>query len=56
MVNFYHLDSGVEFINPAHFYSNDIDLFGRGSFFQYINRTATIDGKIYLAKLLQKIK
>ncbi len=47
--DFHHLDSGEEFINPAHFYSNDIDLFGVGSFFQYINRTTTNDGKVTLA-------
>ncbi len=46
------LDTGEEFKNPDHFYSNDIDLFGKGSFFQYINRTTTDDGKIALAKLL----
>jgi hypothetical protein len=47
--DFYHLDSGEEFVNPLHFYSNDIDLFGKGSFFQYLNRTATNDGKVVLA-------
>ena len=34
------LDEGSEFIDPTHAYSYDIDLFGRGSFFQYINRTS----------------
>ncbi|WP_237277549.1 MutS-related protein [Tenacibaculum ovolyticum] len=47
-----HLDSGKEFINPAHYFSNDIDLFGIGSFFQYINRTATSEGKKLLANIL----
>ena len=49
--NFHHLDVGKEFINPTHFYSNDIDLFGVGSFFQYINRTVTSDGKKLLATI-----
>lgn len=49
---FHHLDSGKKFINSSHFYSNDIDLFGVGSFFQYINRTKTNDGKIVLANTL----
>ena len=49
--NFHHLDTGKEFINPTHFYSNDIDLFGVGSFFQYINRTVTSDGKKLLATI-----
>jgi len=47
--NFHHLDSGDEFVNPTHYYSNDIDLFGAGSFFQYTNRTVTIEGKKLLA-------
>ncbi|QTD36666.1 DNA mismatch repair protein MutS [Polaribacter batillariae] len=50
--NFCHLETGSAFINPAHFYSNDIDLFGNGSFFQYINRTKTKDGKGVLANCL----
>lgn len=35
-----------------HHYSNDIDLFGKSSFFQYVNRTATKKGKELLASLL----
>ena len=50
--DFHHLKTGKEFINSAHFYSNDIDLFGVGSFFQYLNRTVTKDGKKELATLL----
>lgn len=50
--NFQYLETGNAFVNPAHFYSNDIDLFGKGSFFQYTNRTATVDGKVALSKLL----
>ncbi|KGL58989.1 MutS-related protein [Polaribacter sp. Hel1_85] len=46
---FHHLDAGDEFVSPTHFYSNDIDLFGVGSFFQYINRTVTTEGKKILA-------
>jgi DNA mismatch repair ATPase MutS len=49
---FHHLETGNEFIDSKHFYSNDIDLFGIGSFFQYINRSATNDGKKKLAELL----
>lgn len=50
--NFHSLDTGNEFKNPTHFYSNDIDLFGVGSFFQYINRTVTQKGKQLLADVL----
>ncbi len=48
---FHHLPSGEEYKDPLHFYSQDIDLFGRGSFFQYINRTALASGADFLAKL-----
>jgi len=47
-----HLDSGKEFVNPEHYFSNDIDLFGIGSFFQYVNRTATNEGKKLLGTIL----
>lgn len=46
------LPEGSEFIDAKHYYSNDIDLFGKGSFFQYINRTATFSGRNALAQLL----
>jgi len=45
-------DGGKEFKDPSHFFSNDIDLFGEGSFFQCINRTHTKEGKEWLAKKL----
>lgn len=49
---FHNLEDGKEFTNPLHYYSNDVDLFGKGSFFQYINRTTTINGKQKLASIL----
>lgn len=51
---FHHLPSGENYKDPLHFYSQDIDLFGRGSFFQYINRTALNSGSDYLANLLKE--
>ena len=39
------LDDGSDFLDPTHAYSYDIDLFGRGSFFQYINRTTIKEGR-----------
>ena len=54
--DFHHLETGAAFVDPAHFYSNDIDLFGIGSFFQYTNRTTTNEGKTALAKLLTENK
>lgn len=48
---FHHLPSGEKYKDPLHFYSLDIDLFGRGSFFQYANRTALESGSDFLAHL-----
>ena len=50
--NFYELPEGNEYKDPDHFYSQDIDLFGRGSFFQYLNRTALESGSVRLAEIL----
>ncbi|MDN3641273.1 DNA mismatch repair protein MutS [Lutimonas halocynthiae] len=46
------LPTGSEFTDPHHYFSNDVDLFGNGSFFQYINRTATSSGRRSLARIL----
>ncbi|MFD2827957.1 DNA mismatch repair protein MutS [Leeuwenhoekiella polynyae] len=50
--DYYNLPDGENFNNPLHEYSQDIDLFGRGSFFQYLNRTGLESGKQKLAALL----
>ncbi|WP_298901303.1 DNA mismatch repair protein MutS [uncultured Psychroserpens sp.] len=50
---YYHRDPGVQFQDPKHYYSLDIDLFGKGSFFQYINRTISTEGKTQLANALK---
>lgn len=50
--NFHQLPNGEKYNNPLHEFSQDIDLFGRGSFFQYLNRTATESGSDRLAQLL----
>ncbi|MCW3805136.1 MutS-related protein [Plebeiibacterium marinum] len=44
--------SGEKFIDPFHNFSHDLDLFGQGSFFQYINRCVTIAGEINLKNKL----
>lgn len=49
--DFYHLPDGNEFKDPSHYFSQDIDLFGRGSFYQYSNRTALQQGSETLAGL-----
>jgi len=50
---FSHFENGKEFLNPAHFNSYDLDLFGEDSVFQFINRTSTLSGKQRLAGWLQ---
>lgn len=49
--DFHDLPDGLAYNNPSHAYSQDIDLFGRGSFFQYLNRTALASGTDVLAGL-----
>ncbi|MFT7628475.1 MAG: ABC-type multidrug transport system fused ATPase/permease subunit, partial [Ulvibacter sp.] len=46
------LATGREFEDHSHQYSYDIDLFGNGSFFQYLNRTVIVSGKKLLANML----
>lgn len=41
---------GSRYVNPHHPYSHDLDLFGRGSVFQYLNRSATQLGEERLAR------
>ena len=50
--DFHDRADGKVFQNPAHAYSLDIDLFGRGSFFQYINRTTIKEGTQSLVNCL----
>lgn len=45
-------DDGSEFIDRQHSFSFDLDIFGKGSLFQRLNRTVTRKGKAYLAYLL----
>ncbi|KJD35224.1 DNA mismatch repair protein MutS [Tamlana sedimentorum] len=51
--DFYNRNDGLQFQDPTHFYSLDIDLFGRGSFFQFINRTTIAEGGEALANALK---
>ena len=50
--NFSHNSSGSEFINVHHPYTHDLDIFGEGSLFQYINRCNTRSGKKIMADRL----
>lgn len=47
--DFSEFDGGNEFIDPAHLYTFDLDVFGEHSLFQYINRTSTPVGRQHLA-------
>jgi len=47
--------SGKEYADAEHPYSNDLDLFGTGSLFQFLNRTSTRPGKKKLAELLTSL-
>jgi hypothetical protein len=49
---FHQRDEGLQFQNPNHEFSLDIDLFGKGSFYQFINRTVIIEGTNTLVKAL----
>ncbi|MDX1543930.1 MAG: DNA mismatch repair protein MutS [Christiangramia sp.] len=50
--DFSGLPDGTEFDIEGHEFSRDIDLFGRKSFFQYLNRTALQEGKARLSRIL----
>ena len=45
-------DPGDEYVDPDHSYSYDLDIFGKKSLFQALNRTVTIFGKNRLADYL----
>ena len=48
-------EDGVEYIDVKHFYSFDLDLFGKNSLYQNLNRTATYIGSEKLSQLLLKL-
>jgi len=51
--DFAHLPAGEEYQDASHPFSHDLDLFGQGSFFQYLNRTQLREGKDMLAQLFK---
>ncbi len=50
--DFAELPPGDTHKDPEHHYSHDLDLFGQGSLFQYINRTQLPEGEQLLVKKL----
>ncbi|TVR82125.1 MAG: hypothetical protein EA412_02065 [Chitinophagaceae bacterium] len=53
--DFGHAYDGEEFKNEHHPYTDDLDIFGKGSLFQYINRTVKKRPARFLADILSKI-
>ena len=51
--SYYDFDAGTEHIPKEHPYSNDLDIFGRASIFQYINRTTSEPGSKELSEYLK---
>ncbi|MFD2100691.1 MutS-related protein [Flagellimonas iocasae] len=49
---YHHLPDGKEFLQPDHPYAQDLDVFGRGSFYQYANRTTLVQGRRVFSSLL----
>jgi hypothetical protein len=47
--NYSHFEAGIQYTDTAHDFSYDIDLFGKSSVFQYLNRTVTGYGRDLLA-------
>ena len=50
--NYYQFADGLEHLPKQHLYANDLDIFGRASLFQYINRTGSQMGSAVLANWL----
>ncbi|WP_405399467.1 MutS-related protein [Maribacter sp. Asnod2-G09] len=52
--DFSKLPDGKEFADDIHFFSQDIDLFGEGSFYQISNRTKLAEGSLLLADIYKE--
>ena len=50
--DFNGINEGTEFIDKQHHFISDLDIFGRKSIFQILNRTSTYTGRIKLAQWL----
>jgi len=50
--DFHDLPDGSEHADTSHPWSHDLDIFGKGSLFQYLNRSSTLKGSEILAALL----
>ena len=52
--NYKIFEDGERYIDPSHPYTSDLDIFGKASIFQFINRTTSISGSDFLAEMLKK--
>ena len=52
--DFHDLPDGSEHADVSHPWAHDLDLFGKGSLFQYLNRTSTLRGSQILAEMLTR--
>ena len=52
--NYTQRSDGSHFLYPTHPYTNDLDIFGRASVYQYINRTQSEQGNTLLAHWLME--
>ncbi|GAB3539926.1 MutS family DNA mismatch repair protein [Spirosoma fluminis] len=46
-------ETGEQYANPTHYYSGDLDVFGKHSLFRLLNRSHTFEGQKRLASWLQ---
>ncbi len=51
--NYYIFPDGSQHVPADHLYANDLDIFGKASLFQYLNRTTSEMGSAQLADYLQ---
>ncbi|MEO6136793.1 MAG: hypothetical protein ABIP35_16685 [Ginsengibacter sp.] len=51
--DYFHFPDGANHIPKDHAYANDLDIFGRASLFQYLNRTTSEQGSTSLADYLK---
>ena len=54
--NYSDFDTGIEFLEIDHPYTSDLDIFGNGSLFQYLNRTCGALGKKCLSSWLCQLE
>ncbi len=48
--NFLHRETGVEYLPQNHAFAEDLDLFGKASLYQYINRSTSQQGRKLMAE------